>query len=95
MGGLTDQKFVRALEYMVVFVRLVFTQMLRHVILVKVETSENHVRQLKIFDFVSLLNRDVLELMLIIQIGEDIVSDVTSNELGFLLIDQRSLSPVS
>jgi hypothetical protein len=91
VGSLTDEHFVRALEDLILFAHLIFllttAQMLGHVILVKVKTSENHIRQLKVFNFISLLKRDILELLLIIQIGENIVSYITLDVFGSLFFD--------
>lgn len=85
---MTNEQIVGALEYL----KVLFTS--GHVVLVEVERSKNHVRQLEIFNFISLLNRDVLELLLIIQIGEYVVSAVSFDPLGSLLANLWSFSSI-
>jgi len=63
-------------------------------IFVHIERSQNHVWEHVVLNFISLFDGNVLEFLLIVDVGQQIVAAITFNKLRLLIINFGCLSSV-
>lgn len=75
--GLIGQQFVRIMEQ--------FSTFATSLIVILVEGSHDHIREVEVLRLVSLVKWNVLESLLVDNIGKNIVTRVTLHDVGFFL----------